>query len=658
MRLSVIIVNYNVKYFLEQALLSVKRAGEHIDMEVVVVDNASHDGSVDMVASKFPWVKLIANSKNTGFSTANNQGIKASTGEYVLLLNPDTVVEEDCFTKCLQFMDSHSNCGALGVKMLDGKGKFLPESKRALPTPQVSFFKIFGFSSLFPRSKTFGRYHLGYLNDNETHEVEVLPGAFMFMRREALNRVGLLDEDFFMYGEDIDLSYRILKGGYKVYYYPDARIIHYKGESTKKGSLNYVRIFYQAMIIFARKHFSERNAQLYSLAINMAVYARAAIAIVTRFVRTLMLPVLDAAVLFGGMYLIKDFWTHSIKNADQYYPQEYMLYIVPVYIFVWLLAVFFSGGYDRPLRTFRTVRGVLTGTLLIAAVYAFLPNDLRYSRGMILAGAVYATFALVALRYIYGYLTGSTPLLRENDTTRIIIAGSGSEARRALSLISQAGVESRYVGFVSPLEQDKKDEYYLDSVEQLYKVQQTFKVKEVIFCSQDVSVKDILDFMIGLGTSINYKILPPGSDSIIGSNSKNTAGDLYAIDINLAISTAMNRRNKRLFDLFVCLFTLVVYPIGVFFIQDPMQFIKNWWLVLFGRKTWVGYAELSGDNKNYWLPPLKEGVLNPVHGIPDKKVNDPTRARLNLLYAKDYKVYQDLRIVFKNYRCLGQCYAV
>jgi len=233
MKLSVIIVNYNVKYFLEQALLSVQKACRNIEAEVFVVDNNSVDDSVQMVKAKFPKVNLIVNNNNPGFSIANNQAIQKSKGEYVLLLNPDTVVEEDTFIKCLDFMDEHPKAGGLGVKMIDGSGNFLPESKRGFPSPKVAFFKTFGLSSIFPKSKVFNHYHLGYLDKNETNEVEVLAGAFMFLRKSVLDEIGLLDEAFFMYGEDIDLSYRIIQAGYKNYYFADTTIIHYKGESTK-----------------------------------------------------------------------------------------------------------------------------------------------------------------------------------------------------------------------------------------------------------------------------------------------------------------------------------------------------------------------------------------------------------------------------------------
>ena len=252
-QLSVIIVNYNVEYFLNQCLDSVKKASKNLNVEVIIVDNDSVDGSLKMLQENYPEHTLVANKSNVGFSTANNQGINISQGKYVLLLNPDTVVSETTFDKAIAFMDRTPLAGGLGVRMIDGRGLFLPESKRGLPTPLVAFYKIFGLSKLFPKSKKYNQYHAGHIEEFETKEVDILSGAFMLMRKKALDEVGLLDEEFFMYGEDIDLSYRIQLGGYKNYYFSETKIIHYKGESTKKNSVNYVFVFYNAMIIFAQK---------------------------------------------------------------------------------------------------------------------------------------------------------------------------------------------------------------------------------------------------------------------------------------------------------------------------------------------------------------------------------------------------------------------
>ena len=391
MKLSVVIVNYNVRHFLDQCLASVAKAVQAMEAEVFVVDNNSVDGSVEMVAGKYPWVHLIANKENTGFSKANNQAMRIAKGQYILLLNPDTVVEEDTFHKCVQFMGAHPDAGGLGVKMIDGKGNFLPESKRGLPSPAVAFYKIFGLSALFPKSRVFGKYHLGYLDKNKTHEVEVLAGAFMMMRKETLDRVGLLDETFFMYGEDIDLSYRITQGGYKNYYFPEARIIHYKGESTKKSSVNYVIVFYKAMIIFASKHFSHGNARLFSFLINIAIYLRAGVAILHRFMSRIALPAIDGMVFFAGMYFLTGYWETKVKVLN--YPPVFLSLVVPAYVLIWLFSIYLSGGYDRPLRIIKSVRGIATGTVFILVVYALLSEEYRFSRALIIIGTAWSSLA-------------------------------------------------------------------------------------------------------------------------------------------------------------------------------------------------------------------------------------------------------------------------
>lgn len=269
--LSVVIVNYNVKYYLEQCLESVRRASQGLQVEVFVVDNLSTDGSVPYLRERFPEVTFIENNENVGFARANNQAIRQSRGEYVLLLNPDTILCEDTLRRFVDFMDAHPEAGAAGAYMLHADGTFAPESRRGLPTPFVAFCKMSGLTRLFPKSRLFGRYYMGYLDVNEVNRIEAISGACMMLRREALDRVGLLDEDFFMYGEDIDLSYRILQGGYHNYFLP-VRMLHYKGESTVKNSYRYVYTFYQAMRLFFRKHYSHYSWVI-SLPINLAIWA-------------------------------------------------------------------------------------------------------------------------------------------------------------------------------------------------------------------------------------------------------------------------------------------------------------------------------------------------------------------------------------------------
>lgn len=285
LKLSVIIVNYNVKYYLDQCIRSVLRAfGEmKTPAEIIVVDNHSADGSVDYLEKRYPqmlypMVRFVRSAHNLGFARANNIAIRQSRGEYVLLLNPDTIVGEDALKASVDFMDAHEDAGAVGVRMLGAQGRRAMESRRGLPTPMVSFFKMLGFCNRWPHHRLFGKYYMGYLPWDEPCQIEVVSGAYCMLRRKALDEVGLLDEDFFMYGEDIDLSYRVLKGGYHNYYLP-VDILHYKGESTQKSSFRYVHVFYEAMLIFFRKHYSGMTFLL-SLPIKTAIYAKALMALV------------------------------------------------------------------------------------------------------------------------------------------------------------------------------------------------------------------------------------------------------------------------------------------------------------------------------------------------------------------------------------------
>jgi len=649
MDLSIIIVNYNVRYFLEQCLHSVERATGDLQVEVYVVDNNSVDGSCAMVQEKFPDVTLIRNDQNLGFSVANNQAIKKSTGRYVLLLNPDTVIEEDTLIKCIGYMDEHTDSGGLGVKMIDGKGDFLPESKRSLPTPRVAFFKMFGLSRLFPRSRVFSRYHLGYLDKDQTHQIEILCGAFMMLRKSALDEVGLLDEDFFMYGEDIDMSYRLLNAGYKIIYYPETTIIHYKGESTKKGSMNYVLTFYNAMIIFARKHFSKKMARSYASIINLAVYFRALLSLLRRIVRNFSLPVVQAVLIYIGFYLIRPIWELYKFQGNSQYPREYMTIVVPIYILIWLLSLFFSGAYDTPVKPSRIFKGIFTGTLIILVIYALLPESLRFSRALLLMGGAWALVAgyLISLLFHFTGITGFRFELKENK--KIIIIGKHDEARRVESMFEKAGAKGKILGIVNPAVDD--DDSYLGHIDQLQEIIKINHVDEIIFCARDISSQDIIRKMMLLTNGrIEYKIAPPESLSIIGSHSINTPGDLYLIDFE-SINKPSNRRNKKFFDVASSVLMLAGTPILVFMVKHPAQALVNIFRVLTGRYSWVGFHP-DPDHLN--LPTLKPGILFPSDALGSENASAETLANLNMMYVKNYSVFTDAMILLRNFRQIGR----
>ncbi len=650
MKLSVIIVNYNVRHFLEQCLHSVFKSIGEINAEVFVVDNNSVDGSCHIIREKFPQARLIENKKNTGFSVANNQAIRVASGQYVLLLNPDTVVEEDTFSKVIAFMDQHPEAGGLGVKMIDGKGRFLPESKRGLPTPWVAFYKIFGISTLFPRSKRFGRYHLSYLNKDETHEVDILCGAFMLLRKETLEKTGLLDETFFMYGEDIDLSYRITKAGYKNYYFAGTTIIHYKGESTKKGSINYVKMFYNAMLIFSGKHFSSGNYRIYSLFIHLAIYFRAFIAVVQRIIRRIYLPVLDFLLMFAGFLLIVPLW-ERIMFEPGHFPSIFFQWAIPAYILTWLAGIQFSGGYRKPVSLLRISRGLLWGTIAILLAYSLIDEDYRFSRAVILFGAAWAILTLPLMRLIFSKLKISGFELDIESQKKVAIVGNPQEVKRIKDLLHQTPVNPLVVGSIS-VKQNEQGDDLLGHVGQIRDIIGINNIEEIIFCAGSLSSGEIIRTMLDLSSlDIAYKIAPPESFSIIGSNSIHTAGDLYLVDVN-AISRKPNRRKKRLLDLILSSVLLITLPVNIWFFRNKKQLLSNLLRVLKKKQTWVGYIPDEYSVKH--LPILPDGVINQGFMFKQKPSQNHVR-QLNILYAKDYRIWNDLLLISRNWRKLDNC---
>lgn len=610
-------------------------------MEVFVVDNASADGSCQMVKQRFPDVKLIENTENLGFSVANNQAIRKISGKFVLLLNPDTIVEEDTFSKCINFMNLHSTAGSLTVKMIDGKGRYLPESKRGLPSPMVSFYKIFGLTKLFPRSKTFARYYLGHLDENKTHKIEILPGAFMFIRKEVLGKIGLFDESFFMYGEDIDLSYRILKANYDNYYYPETRIIHYKGESTKKGSINYVLVFYKAMILFAQKHFTQKKAHLYMGVIFLAVYLRAFLSILKRIAKHIYLPILDAFLIVIGFLFIVPSWENYRFHALNSYPDKLVMVMIPIYIIIWLLSNWLNGAYDKPQKLFAATKGVLWGTILILAIYALLPLNFRFSRAIIILGSVWTVLSTQGVRVFIGVFDKNLiPFFQKKKRNAIV--GLPSEAERVIEILNNSNIDYQYIGLVSP-QKEITDQTQLANIDQIVEFVRVNDVNEVIFCSSNISSQEIIRNMLILSNSgVDYKIAPPESVSIIGSNSINASGELYTPLLN-AINSITSKRNKRLLDLGVSILVLITIPIWFIISRKPIFLLSNAISVLFGRKTWIGYIKIN--NPMGGLPQIKDGVFQLKKNCKDESHQD---SEINLAYAKNYSIVSDLSILWKN----------
>lgn len=650
MKLSIIIVNYNVEFFLENCLNSVFKALKTLDAEVIVVDNSSVDGSVEMVQQKFPKAKLIANQENLGFSKANNQAIRIAKGELILLLNPDTVVEENTFKVCCDFFDKTANAGGLGIKMVDGKGNFLPESKRGLPTPSVAFYKIFGLSVLFPKSERFSKYHLGHLSKNENHEIEILSGAFMMIRKDILDKIGLLDENFFMYGEDIDLSYRIIKAGYKNYYLSDTSIIHYKGESTKKSSINYVFVFYRAMAIFAKKHFSSKNANIFSYLINLAIYLRAGLAVLTRTVKHILLPILDSIFLYTGIIIFKGYYESKIKYTEGgSYPEEVAQYGIPIMIGIYIFTNWFNGGYSIPTKFGNILKGLFSGSLAILIVYSLLDESYRFSRAIVLFSVLWALFIVPAYRFILNLLR--IRKFYKTKVQRIAIIGKKDELNRITSFLKDTLIQPDLISYINPNQEDDGFNYS-GKLNHLKDIIDIYKINEVIFCSKDISSSEIIEYMSTIkNKEVDFKIAQPESLYIIGSNSIESSGEYYIQGSN-ALLKPINQRNKRTLDFSLSLLFIILSPILILFNQFSLNFFKNLFTILIGKKSFVGFI-LSRDLNTENLK-IKTGILDSSDLISLELMNDTKIERLNFEYGRNYSLLKDLEIIFKNLNKLAR----
>ncbi|MEP7254254.1 MAG: glycosyltransferase [Ferruginibacter sp.] len=646
MQLSVIIVNYNVKHFLEQCLCSVIKACSNIHSEIIVVDNNSSDGSKDLLLSKFPTVKFIWNTDNVGFAKANNQAFENVKGQFILFLNPDTIVPEDCFEKCFEFFQLHADAGALGIRMIDGGGKFLKESKRAFPSPLTSLYKLSGLATLFPRSKIFAKYHLGHLSESENHEIDVLAGAFMMIPGWVLKKIGNFDEQFFMYGEDVDLSFRIQKAGYKNYYFAESSIIHFKGESTKRGSLNYVRLFYQAMNLFVKKHYSGSRAGIFIFFIQAAIITRAGFSAMGNLLKRIGLPLLDAGFILTSFWVIKYLWSNYIRQELNYSPN--VLFVAfPVFTAIFLIAAFYSGLYDKGYKQSQLLRSTIIAALFLLSGYALLPETVRFSRGILVFGIVLAFIMMNIVRQLFIKWrlleTGD-----ENEERRQTIVVAGEKDFIAIAgLMQKAGMPERVLGRVET--HSSTETSTLGNIGQLPTLVKKYRLKEIIFCENGLSFKEIISTIKGLPAGVRNKFHASGSSSIVGSDSKNVSGDYVAAEKIYSITKSANRRNKRLLDIIIALIFIISFPIHLLLQKNPVRFYKNVFAVLLRKRTWVGYASSLNE-----LPPIRQGVITST-ALPAllNELPNESLVKSDEWYAASYSTLLDLQKIRSGYKFLN-----
>ena len=646
MLLSVIIVNYNVKHFLEQCLCSVQKAISGMEAEVIVIDNASSDNSIVFLQPRFPSFIFVSNINNTGFSKACNQGYVASKGKYILFLNPDTIVPEDCFSKCISFLDKQNDAGAMGIRMIDGSGKFLKESKRAFPSPLTALYKLSGLSALFPKSETFAKYHLEYLAENENNPVDVLAGAFMMIRREVLEKVGAFDETFFMYAEDIDLSYRIQEAGYKNYYFSESSIIHFKGESTRKLTLNYVRMFYSAMNVFVKKHYGSSKAGAFNFIIHIAIWFRAVLSAMGKFIEKMGLPLIDAGLILLSFNIARIFWSTYVRpNLDYNIPLFWIA--VPLFTVMYLLISYYTGLYDRLYKQSRLVPSSVITTITLLAVYSLLPEKYRFSRAIVLISGILSFLLITLLRIILVRWKVLNDNKHVEQHPKTLIVATQAEYEKTLQLMRDAGLQERVIGRIGV---DENDSAAIGNWKKIKRLADVFSFSEIIFCEGTLSFKNIIESLQQLPRNITAKFHAADSQSVVGSDSKDMSGETLTKENGYKLSDPNNRRLKRLVDIFTSLLFIITFPIHFIFVKKPLSFFKNCFLVLLGSNTWIGYALYEK-----FLPAVRKGVMtcNGTHSSLQQQFPEESLKTMDQWYARDYDPFNDLRMILKVYKRLG-----
>ena len=607
MKLSIVIVNYNVKAFLQQALESILKATKSIETEIFVVDNHSVDGSIEMLLTQFPQINLIQNQDNLGFAKANNQAIKESSGEYLWLLNPDTLVQGDTPEKLIQVMEADQKIGLLGCKILNDDGSLQLACRRSFPTPWVAFTKLIGLGKIFPKSKWFGRYNMTHLDPDEAYEVEAISGSCMFIRRTALDEVGTLDETFFMYGEDLDWCFRFGQSGWKVYYTPSTSIIHYKGESSKVALWDTNTHFYRAMDIFSRKHFKSSSRFPIHWVLRIGILFRYILSILTNLSKNALGYVLDLSGLLAITLIAIFFKFRTFDVLDQY------IYVLPVYLGTWLAVITSLGLY----RTYKysVSRSVLAATLgfLINVTLTYFFKDYAFSRIVMLI-----TF-FGALFWISGWRIVASSRRTENfelGTQRTLVIGDFQSASDVFSrLMTNLGLGYTPIGIITTDGAAHDDARIIGHLDDLMALVEYHRIDDVIFTSDNIELSKIFDYLPTLSQQgVKIKLVRGNLAFIVGKSTVESLQSVQFVDMDFKYYHTGTRIVKRVEDIVIAPFLyLLIRPFQALMVRSRAMEAVN---IQVDDKNYTCYKTAKGQ-VTFWsnlslLPLVIRGKLSLV----------------------------------------------
>lgn len=623
-----------MKDFLLQCIKSIQKSQTNLNYEIIIVDNCSTDGSkqvFETLSTELNVLQYFYLEENLGFGKANNIAFNNAKGKYTLILNPDTLLEADTLQVMYDYMDSNPDIGASGCKVLNHDGTFQAACRRGFPTPWASFCKLFGLQRLFPKSKLFTQYNLNYLNEDETNDIDALIGAFMFVRTDVLVKVGGFDDSFFMYGEDLDLCYRIKNAGFRISYYPQTTIVHYKGESSKRSTLNEDKFFYQAMEIFARKHYG--SSKLFFWFLKLGIKFRALVNNMKKHKKDFIFILIDLIIVNASFLL-----STKLRRGEMFAFPDYAYPDVFVFLsLITFLSMLFSGEYFEYSNRIRKAFFGLVSSLLILTFLTYFFRNFAFSRGVLLMTITFSVFFVTLTRFINNILEKRKNTKKIN---KVVIVGWNDKAEDLIQNIRLKNKNSQLIGYISSKKYEDTNLEYLGEPDYIQKTINDKSINEVI-------VIDKNEFQL----DNNTKIIRLKNDNLVHIYFANEYDDLIfsklvtelsGIDPEVKINKLMlirYRLIKRITDIFI---SLLMLSIGLPFLivkGKTKLFVK----LLLGKITFIGLFPTNRQINNYG----KLGILGLVQISEPEKLNDKLKMELNNYYLENYSLTLDFDILFK-----------